>query len=150
MTSPTPRQRRSPRRATGTAAPGTQQRAAANGPITRRRATLGAGLTRAVYVDDDGRRWAVLVPPGREADAALGIVVGPPDLGAMGLPAAVALRLHNELHARGILTLQDARGRPQELYAALQAAYRMDAAALLGLYAAAVVQQADQEDEVQL
>jgi hypothetical protein len=77
-----------------------------------------------------------MVPPGREADAALGIVLGPPDLTGLRLPEAVAVRLHNELHSRGLLTEQDARRRPAEVYAALQAAYRTDVAALLSIYAA--------------
>lgn len=130
----TPRDRKAPQRPT--AAP------VAAGPTAhqadaRRARQAAVGLVRAVYEDDDGRRWTVLVPPGREADASMGIVVGPPDLGALGLPAPVALRLHNELQGRGLLNSSDLRGKQPDIFAALQAAYRVDVAAVLNLYARA-------------
>lgn len=103
-------------------------------PIRPRRSTYG--LVRATYEDDDGKRWMVLVPKGRESEASMGIVLGPPDVSTLGLPPAVAFRLHNELFDRGIIELTDATKRTQEIFAALQAAYRIDVVRVLSLYAA--------------
>lgn len=106
--------------------------------------TLVIGVTgeveRAVYTDDAGRRWAVLVPAGRADLAHLGVVIGPPDLVAAGLvlPAGVAVRLHNELHDRGLLTAADLSrpGGYAELAAALQAALGVDVGVLRNAYLA--------------
>lgn len=90
---------------------------------------LAATTERATYEDETGRKWAVLVPRGRAEDAALGVVVGPPDLrDALSdrLPETALVTLHNELFARGLLTDQDLRGRGTELQAALMAALRVD------------------------
>lgn len=89
---------------------------------------------RTDYQDPEGRWWAVLVPPGHEDEAPMGIPVGPPDLSPLGLPEAVEIRLHNQLFQRGILTARDLKGRGQEVFAALQAAYRTDFAAVTALY----------------
>lgn len=102
------------------------------------RAGAAAGLVRTVYLDDTGRQWAVLVPPGREDDAALGVVIGPPDVRDVlpDLPEGLAVRLHNELFVRGLLTERDLRGRAAELGAALQSSLRVDVVALLNAYRA--------------
>lgn len=91
-------------------------------------------LVEASYTDEDGRMWAVLVPEGDEDKANMGIVVGPPDLAELDLPKEVEIRLHNQLFQRRLLTAQHLRGRGQEIYAALQAAYRVDLARLTSLY----------------
>lgn len=91
-------------------------------------------LVRAKYQDDEGRWWVVLVPPGHEDEASMGIPVGPPDLASLGLPEAVEVRLHNQLFNRGLLTARDLKGRGQEVFAALQAAYRVDQGAVTALY----------------
>ncbi len=84
------------------------------------------------WEDEDGLWWLVMVPPGQ--DGAMGIPVGPPDLSELHLPADVAARLHNQLFHRGLITKRDLRGRTQEVFAALQAAYRVDVVAVTGLY----------------
>jgi len=74
-----------------------------------------------------------MLPP-YETDVSLGIILGPPDVCALGLPDEVAVRLHNELFNRGLITSKDIKGRAQEVFAAIQAAYRVDTAAVLSLY----------------
>lgn len=93
-------------------------------------------LIRVTHEDDSGRRWEVLVPEGREQDAPYGIIVGPPDVRPLGLPESVAVRLHNELHARGLLDKRSLRGRRiiDDVRAALAAAYRVDVYGVLALY----------------
>ncbi len=86
------------------------------------------------WEDDDGLRWVVRVPADQKDDGARGIPVGPPDVSEIGLPADVAARLHNQLHARRLITKQDLRGRMPEVFAALQAAYRVDVVAVTALY----------------
>lgn len=98
---------------------------------TRREAL--AGLVQATYEDDTGRKWLVLVPPD-ETDLSRGIVQGPPDITELNLPERVAVRLHNELFNRGLITRSDVKGRAMEVHAALQAAYHVDATAILNLY----------------
>ena len=93
------------------------------------------GLRSVTYVDPEGRRWARLLPPqARDSDAEWGVPNGPPSLKALDLPAEVEVRLHNELHARGILTERDARRRFAEISAALMAALRFDAGRVYDIY----------------
>lgn len=100
-----------------------------------RRVALAVPATeRAVYEDETGRKWTVLVPVGHPEEAERGMVLGPPDLAGLNLPEAQAVRLHNELQARGILTARELRGREREVFAALQAAFHVDTAAILGAY----------------
>lgn len=85
----------------------------------------------------DGRYTAVLVPDDvsdTQTEAAKGVVLGPPDLGSLNLPTALEVRLHNELYHRGLLTRKDLITKQPEVFAALQAALRVDAAAILNLY----------------
>lgn len=92
-------------------------------------------LVQTGYQDDTGRWWAVMVPPGREADAGMGIVVGPPDLAdVLDWPELLAVRLHNELYHRGLLTAADLRTRATEIEAAVRAACRMDVQAIMAAY----------------
>lgn len=90
-------------------------------------------LIDADYEDDDGYWWRVRVPEGT-VDLSMGIPVGPPDLSSLGLPAHLQRTLHNQLHARGLLTRRDLRGRMIEVRAALQATYKTDAQAVTALY----------------
>lgn len=85
------------------------------------------------YEDEDGYWWRVRVPEGIR-DLSMGIPVGPPDLSSLGLPPDLHRRLHNQLHARGLLTRRDLRGRMIEVRAALQATYKVDAQAVTALY----------------
>lgn len=89
------------------------------------------------YTDTLGRHWAVLLPDGvPESDARMGLPLGPPPLDDLGLPEETAIRLHNQLFARSIFSLADAKRRREELTAALQAAYAADGERLIELFAA--------------
>ncbi len=93
-------------------------------------------MRRVDYCDDSGRTWRTILPDDADDSAApLGVPVGPPDLSGLRLPREVAVRLHNQLHARRIFTLRDARRRTHEVVAALQAAYRVDATRVIQEYA---------------
>lgn len=93
-----------------------------------------AGTEPVIYEDETGRIWTVLVPVGHPDEAAMGLVVGPPDLSHLSLPESIAVRLHNELHARGLLTLRDLKGREVEVQAALSAAMRVDTQTIISAY----------------
>ena len=95
---------------------------------------VGGPLVGVDWKDDDGLWWRVWVPADKPEDGALGIPVGPPDTSPLGLPVEVQRRLHNQLHRRGLITKRDLRGRAQEVVAALQVAYRVDAVAVMALY----------------
>jgi hypothetical protein len=87
------------------------------------------------YTDDEGRSWRVRVPDDCPADRFVeGIPIGPPALASLGLPLAVEVRLHNQLFGRGLLTRRDVLRRPGDVFAALQAAYRVDVQTLQTLY----------------
>ena len=95
----------------------------------------GSGpLIRVDYEDDTGRKWAVLLPSDDIDDPTMGIPYGPPDFSALDLPEATAIRLHNQLFSRGLLTKQDLKGRHKEVFAAIQAAFKVDVARVTGLY----------------
>lgn len=124
------RQTRNPRAAAPNA-----PRVPAVAPLRHRgRPGVVPGTERAVYEDETGRRWTVLVPAGHPEEAERGMVLGPPDLAGLALPEAQAVRLHNELQARGLLTAADLKGREREVFAALQAAFQVDSAAVLAAY----------------
>ncbi len=91
-------------------------------------------LVRAPHTDASGRMWVVHVPVGREWDVVRGIPVGPPETSTLGLPEAIDVRLNNELYRRGLITKADLRGRASEVFAALQAALKVDTAAVMNLY----------------
>lgn len=86
-------------------------------------------------VDGSGRTSAVTVP-----DAAppstwnAGILIGPPDLGELGLGEELTTRLHNELFNRGIVRRIDARARRAEVHAALMSALKVDAEKIIQIY----------------
>lgn len=93
------------------------------------------GLREATWIDADGRRWVTLLPArAPDSDAVVGIPVGPPSLEELGLPLPIEVRLHNELVSRRLLTLVDLRRRPGEIEAALRAALRVDATAIVAMF----------------
>lgn len=91
---------------------------------------------RREWTDRDGRHFVVMVPEDAPPEhARMGIPVGPPSLSALGWPIDVEVALHNQLHARGILTRTDAMARPQEVQAAIQRALRLDVQRVQELFA---------------
>lgn len=92
-------------------------------------------LREARWTDRDGRQWRTLIPTDApESEAELGVPDGPPSLAALQLPIEIEVRLHNELYARRIFYYRDARRRPAEVMAALQAALKLDAHHIIDLY----------------
>lgn len=67
-----------------------------------------------------------------------GIPIGPPDLDSQlaerGWPESARIRLHNQLHARGLFTLKDVLRKSVDLEAALKAALKTDMQTLQSLY----------------
>lgn len=95
------------------------------------------------FTDLKGRHWRVQLPDDAGDDEVdLGVPVGPPDLEplalAKGWPESFAVRLHNELWHRGLLTKRDAQARSSELIGAFMAALKADAMDVARLYAGEV------------
>lgn len=87
------------------------------------------------YRDTEGRIWRVWLPDDApESDAPMGIPVGPPPLDDLDLPVSVAVRLHNELHARGVWDWTVARARPDLVAQSVRAALRLDTQDVMSLY----------------
>lgn len=77
----------------------------------------------------------VIVPDGAAENTwRYGVLIGPPDLAQLGLPSDVEVRLNNELFNRGLITKKDLRKRGHEITAALQAALKVDAQAIMFAY----------------
>lgn len=92
-------------------------------------------LQRSNYTDPEGMKKVVLLPEGApESEAYRGIVVGPPDLSSLGLPKETEVRLNNELHARRIVTAQDAIQHRAEIVLALQSVFKVDANSIVELF----------------
>lgn len=92
-------------------------------------------MRQVTYVDEIGRKWAMLVPDNAPDSAAhLGMTLGPVDLDPLGLPRAYAVRLHNALFDRAIFTSQQARKHPHDIASAIKEAMRPDVAAIIALY----------------
>lgn len=88
-----------------------------------------------VDTEREGRKYRVIVPDGAEPSTwPYGVIVGPPDLSSLGLPEEQERRLHNELHARGLITLRDVRRSMQSVQGAIQAALRVDAQLIVQAY----------------
>ena len=99
----------------------------ASGPERHEENRSGSGpLVRRDYQDDTGRMWAVLMPNDSDSNPSMGIPIGPPDSSSLGLPEDTAIRLHNQLFARGLLAKNDLKGKQKELFAAIQASYKVD------------------------
>lgn len=87
------------------------------------------------YTDKDGRHTLVWLPDtAPDADARMGVPIGPPPLGALKLPKAIDVRLHNELFARGLFTREDVTRNRRDVISALMAALKVDAEAIIGCY----------------
>lgn len=89
-------------------------------------------MSEAVYEDELGRKFKVMVPDG--GDPEFGVVIGPPYLDELGLPDSVMVRLHNELFYRRLFTLADVRRRPQDIDGALRAAFKLDVQKVMEAY----------------
>ncbi|KKN78143.1 hypothetical protein LCGC14_0353700 [marine sediment metagenome] len=95
----------------------------------------GSGpLVRQDYEDESGRMWAVAMPSDSDFPPSMGIPIGPPDSSGLHLPEETAVRLHNQLHARGMFTKRDIKGRHKEVFAAVQAAFKVDVAKVTELF----------------
>lgn len=93
------------------------------------------GLREAVYTDEAGRHWAVLLPErAKNTDAARGIPIGPPDLSDGGWPLEFEVRLHNELFDRRLWSKKELSQRPNELIAVLQSVFNVDVTSLTNIY----------------
>jgi len=96
-----------------------------------------ASLREISYTDKRGRRFKVLLPEeAPDSMAARGIPVGPPSLKELGLPPEIEVRLHNQLHDRGLFTARDVKTRPQDVMGALMAALKVDKQRLVAVYTA--------------
>ncbi len=107
------------------------------GDNSSRRPTIGDGGTALIeveYVDDDGFKWLVLIPEDDKSHPERGIVVGPPDFAFLELSPDIHKRLHNGMYDRGLIRFSDIRGRGQQVFAAVQAAYRVDVARVTEAY----------------
>lgn len=93
------------------------------------------------YTDREGRRWRRMLPDDvGDSQAKIGIPIGPPPLDRLRLPLELEIRLHNELHDRGLFVLSNLRGRTEELRSAIMAAIRLDVQLLQECYAIAPVE----------
>lgn len=89
-------------------------------------------MRKAKYTAADGRKFSTMLPDDMpDEQAHVGVPVGPPDLVDAIVdgysPREFAVRLHNELHDRGVLTSRDARRDPGTVVAALMRAHLKDA-----------------------
>lgn len=92
-------------------------------------------MREADWKDEEGRLWKVSLPSDAlDRDARMGIPIGPPSLASLGLPLEIEVRLHNQLHARGILTQRDAQRRRQDIFGALKGALKVDVGQIIGVY----------------
>lgn len=92
-------------------------------------------MRRVMHKDKQGRKTWVNIPENApDSHAAMGLLVGPPSLVDLKLPRDVEVFLHNQLFDRGLIERKDVKARPQDIFAALQAAYRVDVAAITNLY----------------
>lgn len=94
-------------------------------------------MKRVTYTDADGRKWVTLIPDDApDSHASMGIIIGPPDLSSLEYPEPVAIRLHNALVDRDVLTWDDFRRNRQVVQGALKWALRADIQALEAIYQA--------------
>lgn len=90
------------------------------------------------WTDDEGRRWRRGLPDDAPDSAAqYGAPMGPPPLDRLNLPLALEVRLHNELHDRGVFYESHTRGGLPAIRAALDAALRLDVHEIAACYAPA-------------
>jgi len=87
------------------------------------------------YIDDNGRKQIISLPDDApDSDAYKGILVGPPDLFELHLPLQIEIRINNQLYDRGLITFEDLKGRHGEIFAALQAALKVDSQKIINAY----------------
>ena len=87
-----------------------------------------------VQFEKEGKKYLVVLPEGVD-NVDLGIPLGPPNFTEeLELPEPFATRLHNQMFDRGLLSLDDLRRRPKEVQAALQSAFKLDAARIVNAY----------------
>lgn len=92
-------------------------------------------MRQATWIDQHGRKWETLLPDGQPDEAApSGMPLGPISLEPLHLPLDYEVRLHNELHARRLYGLEDVLRRPKDVTAAVQAATRASAHAVIDLF----------------
>ena len=92
-------------------------------------------MREVTYVDADGRKFVRLIPQDApDTHAQYGVNVGPPSLAPLNLPKELEVRLNNQLYDRRILTAKDALRGKDQIFAALQAAFRVDIATISNLY----------------
>lgn len=84
-------------------------------------------MEQKTITDELGRKYEALV------DGKLQIILGPPEglVDALKLPEPFATRLHNVLHARGILNYPMASKKSAQLAGALQEALQVDTQLLM-------------------
>ena len=82
-----------------------------------------------------------------DSDANMGLPIGPPDLAPLGFPEEVEVRLHNQLFARRLLTAPDVLRHRKEVFAALQAAFRVDTDRIVALYLESEAAKADNQND---
>jgi hypothetical protein len=88
-----------------------------------------------VQIERNEKYYMVEVPDGTPKEMwQYGVVLGPPDF-ENSLPVSLAVRLHNELCIRGILTYDQASRRINDVSAAWQSALRYDVGQIIDAYA---------------
>lgn len=87
-------------------------------------------MRRITHTNDNGRKYAYIMPDNvADSEVESGIMVGPVDVvDVLDYPEEIRTKLHNELFNRGIMNYDDARKKPGQIQAAIQAALRMDVA----------------------
>lgn len=99
-------------------------------------------MRQITYTDPDGFAWLVELPDGAEdSDADKGVPIGPPDVRELGMPEALAKRLHVQLAARGLFTYNDVlkAGGMRAIFSAWQQALQVDASQVMQLYTHEIV-----------
>lgn len=112
---------------------GSANKVATSAHTVTNRASLNGGFREEVeHVDGLGRKFIVYVEQGESP--VFGNIKGPMPLDTLGLPQPLMVRLHNEMYARGLITLADVMRRPQDVQGAIQSALRLDVQEIQRLY----------------
>lgn len=90
-------------------------------------------MKRVQWTDSDGRKFYSYIPEGvTEAQAHIGVPIGPPSLESLELPLELEVRLNNALFDRGIIEKKDVNY--DEIRYALLAVLKLDALKVGQLY----------------
>lgn len=85
--------------------------------------------------DIHGRKSVYSIPDDApEWHGSMGLFKGPPDLEKLDLPIDIEVRINNQLWARGLITENDLKKRPNEIILAIQSALKIDAQKISQLY----------------